>query len=209
MTGAHSSRYVPAGILLAEPTYRLGERRIVFFYCCIAVALQIVFWLQVLGIPSSIQLPVPANLLWLTLRTSRVPNIIAASVAISFIGFFTDPLFATGIASRWARSSSPTSSTPPHWPLYSSLRRWEAPCSPVVTGVVASRRVSVLQPILVSILTATTVSRLLVPWPKSSSGGATLQSGIKCQASRASRAAASAVLGGRVAFSYVYLNFDI
>ena len=46
--------YVPAGfhggcllgrILLAEPTYRLGERRMVFFYCCIAVALQIVFWL--------------------------------------------------------------------------------------------------------------------------------------------------------------------
>lgn len=46
--------YVPAGfhggcllgrLLLAEPTYRLGERRMVFVYCCIAVALQIVFWL--------------------------------------------------------------------------------------------------------------------------------------------------------------------
>ena len=43
---------------------------------------------------------------------------------------------------------------------------------PVVTGVVASRvGVSALQPILVGILTATTVSWLLVPRPKSSSGG--------------------------------------
>lgn len=49
-----SMGYVPAGfnggcllgrLLLAEPTHRLGERRMVFFYCCIAVALQIVFWL--------------------------------------------------------------------------------------------------------------------------------------------------------------------
>lgn len=46
--------YVPAGfnggcllgrLLLAEPTHRLGERRMVFFYSCLAVALQIVFWL--------------------------------------------------------------------------------------------------------------------------------------------------------------------
>jgi fucose permease len=49
-----SMGYVPAGfnggcllgrLLLAEPTHRLGERRMVFSYCCIAVALQIVFWL--------------------------------------------------------------------------------------------------------------------------------------------------------------------
>lgn len=46
--------YVPAGfnggcllgrLLLAEPTYRLGEKRMVFFYCCLAIALQVVFWL--------------------------------------------------------------------------------------------------------------------------------------------------------------------
>jgi fucose permease len=46
--------YVPAGfnggcllgrLLLAEPTYRLGERKMVTIYCVIALALQIVFWL--------------------------------------------------------------------------------------------------------------------------------------------------------------------
>lgn len=46
--------YVPAGfsggallgrVLLAEPTHRLGERRMVFIYCVLALALQLVFWL--------------------------------------------------------------------------------------------------------------------------------------------------------------------
>lgn len=39
-------------LLLAEPTYRLGERRMVFIYCVISVALQLVFWLYVSN-PSS------------------------------------------------------------------------------------------------------------------------------------------------------------
>ncbi|EEY23038.1 conserved hypothetical protein [Verticillium alfalfae VaMs.102] len=46
--------YVPAGfsggglpgrILLAEPTFRLGERRMIFIYCVLALAFQLVFWL--------------------------------------------------------------------------------------------------------------------------------------------------------------------
>lgn len=46
--------YVPAGfnggallgrVLLAEPTHRFGERRMVFVYCVLALALQLVFWL--------------------------------------------------------------------------------------------------------------------------------------------------------------------
>ena len=46
--------YVPAGysggvllgrLLLAEPTHRLGERKMVFVYCLLALALQLVFWL--------------------------------------------------------------------------------------------------------------------------------------------------------------------
>jgi hypothetical protein len=32
-------------LLLAEPTYRLGERRMVFIYSCLAVGLQLIFWL--------------------------------------------------------------------------------------------------------------------------------------------------------------------
>lgn len=46
--------YVPAGfsggaflgrLLLTEPTYRLGERRMIFLYAVICLGLQIVFWL--------------------------------------------------------------------------------------------------------------------------------------------------------------------
>lgn len=46
--------YVPAAfnggallgrLLLAEPTHRFGERRMVFLYCLLSVALQLVFWL--------------------------------------------------------------------------------------------------------------------------------------------------------------------
>lgn len=46
--------YVPAGfnggcllgrLLLVEPTHRFGERRMVFLYCLLALALQLVFWL--------------------------------------------------------------------------------------------------------------------------------------------------------------------
>ncbi|KAI8200070.1 Bypass of stop codon protein 6 [Colletotrichum sp. SAR 10_77] len=71
--------YVPAGfnggamlgrLLLAEPTYRCGERRMILVYVVLCMAFQLVFWL--------------------------VPNIIAASVAISFFGFFSGPFFATG-----------------------------------------------------------------------------------------------------------------
>lgn len=46
--------YVPAGLsgggflgrlLLAEPTHRLGERRMIFIYAVLCVGLQLVFWL--------------------------------------------------------------------------------------------------------------------------------------------------------------------
>lgn len=46
--------YVPAGfygggflgrLLLAEPTHRFGERRMIFLYALLCVGLQLVFWL--------------------------------------------------------------------------------------------------------------------------------------------------------------------
>ncbi|KAM0254371.1 hypothetical protein ACHAQJ_006840 [Trichoderma viride] len=48
--------FVPAGssggallgrLLLAEPTHRFGERRMVFVYCVAAIGLQLIFWLYV------------------------------------------------------------------------------------------------------------------------------------------------------------------
>lgn len=70
--------YVPTGwnggmllgrILLAEPTFRLGERRMLLVYSVICTGMQLVFWL--------------------------VSNIIASATALSVMGFFFGPFFAT------------------------------------------------------------------------------------------------------------------
>lgn len=59
-------------LLLAEPTKRLGERRMIFVYALLCLGLELLFWL--------------------------VPNIIAGAVAISLFGFFAGPFFATGVS---------------------------------------------------------------------------------------------------------------
>jgi fucose permease len=73
--------YVPSGLwggmflgrlLLAEPTHRFGERRMTMLYCVVILALQLIFW--------------------------RVPDLVGGAVAISFLGFFFGPLFATGMS---------------------------------------------------------------------------------------------------------------
>jgi fucose permease len=70
--------YVPAGlwggvflgrVILAEPTHRLGERRMTMVYCVVILALQLVFWL--------------------------IPSLIGGAVSISILGFFYGPMFAT------------------------------------------------------------------------------------------------------------------
>ena len=70
--------YVPTGyyggllagrLLLAEPTYRFGERRMLLVYSAICVCLQLIFWLQ--------------------------PSIVGSAVALSLMGFFFGPFFAT------------------------------------------------------------------------------------------------------------------
>lgn len=59
-------------LLLAEPTKRLGERRMVFVYALLCLGLELLFWL--------------------------IPNIVAGAVAISLFGFFSGPFFATGVS---------------------------------------------------------------------------------------------------------------
>lgn len=70
--------YVPSGsyggtflgrLLLAEPTHRYGERRMLLLYICICFILQMIFWL--------------------------VPNLISSIVMFSIMGFFLGPCFAT------------------------------------------------------------------------------------------------------------------
>lgn len=59
-------------VLLAEPTKRFGERRMIFIYALLCLGLELLFWL--------------------------IPNIIAGAVAISIFGFFSGPFFATGVS---------------------------------------------------------------------------------------------------------------
>jgi fucose permease len=69
--------YVPSGyyggvtigrLLLAEPTHRFGEFRMLLLYSALCFALQLVFWL--------------------------VPNVISSSIAFSLMGCFLGPFFA-------------------------------------------------------------------------------------------------------------------
>ncbi|KAJ5561841.1 Major facilitator superfamily domain general substrate transporter [Penicillium sp. DV-2018c] len=137
--------YVPAGyfgggflgrLLLAEPTYRLGERRMVFIYAVLCVGLQLVFWL--------------------------VPNIITEAVAVSLLGFFSGPFFATGISvgskifAPEIRSSAIA--------FVFVLGQIGGSVFPAVTGIIAQKvGVQVLQPMLVALLGAAGVSWMILP----------------------------------------------
>ncbi|RDK41034.1 MFS general substrate transporter [Aspergillus phoenicis ATCC 13157] len=77
----HQMGYIPTGfyggaflgrLVLAEPTYRLGERRMIFIYAALCAGLELVFWLM--------------------------PNIGVEAMAICLLGFFSGPFFATGIS---------------------------------------------------------------------------------------------------------------
>ncbi|OTA78240.1 hypothetical protein M434DRAFT_87446 [Hypoxylon sp. CO27-5] len=127
--------YVPTGfyggmlagrLLLAEPTFRYGEQRMLLVYNALCVALQLVFWLQ--------------------------PNIIGSAVALSFMGFFSGPFFATGmsVASKlFPREDQPAAL---------------GAIFPSITGLIAvNAGVAILQPIVLALFVAGGISWWLVP----------------------------------------------
>ena len=137
--------YVPAGfygggflgrLLLAEPTYRFGERRMIFIYAVLCLGLQLCFWL--------------------------VPSITAGAVTISLLGFFSGPFFATGISvgsklfPEHVKSSAIS--------LVFVIGQIGGSIFPALTGVIAARAgVRVLQPMLVGLIAATGISWLMLP----------------------------------------------
>ncbi|KAG2421908.1 hypothetical protein HFD88_005884 [Aspergillus terreus] len=137
--------YVPAGfygggflgrLILAEPTYRLGERRMIFIYVLLCLGLELVFWL--------------------------VPNIITAAVAVSLFGFFSGPFFATGISVASKLFAPDICSSALAFVFV--LGQVGGSIFPAVTGIIAARSgVKVLQPILVGLLGATGVTWLFLP----------------------------------------------
>ncbi|KAF7562845.1 hypothetical protein G7046_g1263 [Stylonectria norvegica] len=146
--------YVPAGfsggsllgrLLLAEPTHRFGPRKMIFIFTILSIALQLLFWL--------------------------VPNIIAASISVSLLGFFMGPYFATGISIGSKLFSHRIRSTAIAFVFV--FAQLGGCLFPVITGLVASRAgVSVLQPMLCGLMAATAISWLIVPTPKESNNDA-------------------------------------
>ncbi|KAA8648091.1 putative MFS transporter [Aspergillus tanneri] len=144
--------YVPAGfyggafigrLVLAEPTYRLGERRMIIVYVLLCLALELVFWLCVS-------------------QFSDVPNIITEAVAVSLLGFFSGPFFATGISVASKLFSVEIRSSALAFIFV--LGQVGGAIFPAITGVLAARSgVKVLQPILVGLLGATGVTWLMLP----------------------------------------------
>ncbi|KAK4446095.1 major facilitator superfamily domain-containing protein [Podospora aff. communis PSN243] len=125
-------------ILLPEPTHRFGERKMLFIYALCSLGLQLLFWL--------------------------VPNIIAASISISLLGFFLGPNFSTGISVGtriFPRDISPTAIS-----FLFVFAQMGGSLFPIVTGILAAYvGVSVLQPVMIGLLAAMAVSWLLVPQP--------------------------------------------
>ncbi|KAM0429776.1 hypothetical protein ACHAPT_006382 [Fusarium lateritium] len=94
-----------------------------------------------------------------------VPNIIAASVAISLLGFFMGPYFATGISVGSRLFAPRIRSTALSFVFV--FAQLGGCLFPIITGLVASSAgVAVLQPVLCGLLAATAVAWLFVPMPK-------------------------------------------
>ncbi|KAL1957552.1 hypothetical protein VTO42DRAFT_5779 [Malbranchea cinnamomea] len=125
-------------LLLTEPTTRLGERRMLLVYSVVCLGLQLLFWL--------------------------VPNIIAASVAVSLLGFFLGPFFATGVSV--GSKLFPPELCSSALALVFVLGQVGGSIFPAVTGIIAAHAgVKVLQPMLVGLIVAMGISWLLVPKP--------------------------------------------
>lgn len=137
--------YIPAALaggiflgrlILAEPTFRFGERRMTLVYCVCMLGLQLIFWL--------------------------IPNFISSTVSLCFLGFFFGPLFATGMSvgsKLFTKEQQPTALG-----YVFVLAQAGGSFFPAITGVIASRvGVKVMQPVLVGLIVATGISWALVP----------------------------------------------
>jgi hypothetical protein len=67
-TGGYGGGFL-GRLLLAEPTHRYGERRMILLYAVACLILQIMFW--------------------------RIPNVVGDAILFSVLGFFAGPFFPT------------------------------------------------------------------------------------------------------------------
>ncbi|KAM0272554.1 hypothetical protein ACHAQH_008664 [Verticillium albo-atrum] len=100
-----------------------------------------------------------------------VPHIIAASIAVSFVGFFTGPLFATGISIGSKLFPQKIHATAISFVfLFAQIG---GSFFPIITGSLALKySVGVLQPMLVTLFACMTIAWLLIPKVKQSGNAA-------------------------------------
>ncbi|WPH03687.1 Hypothetical protein R9X50_00657000 [Acrodontium crateriforme] len=126
-------------LLLAEPTFRFGEKRMFLLYGAISLVLQIVFW--------------------------RVPNLIVDAAMVSFMGFLLGPAFATGVSV--GSKLIPVELQPSGLAMIFVMAQAGGALFPAITGVItAGAGVGTLQPILVGLLAAMCVAWFFVPDPR-------------------------------------------
>lgn len=105
-------------------------------YVCLCLVLQLVFWL--------------------------VPSIIAGAVAISLLGFFSGPAFATGVS--YGSKIFPGHIRHSALAVVFVTGQIGGSIFPAITGIIAARAgVKVLQPILVGLIGGTGVTWLCLP----------------------------------------------
>ncbi|KAK5989433.1 Bypass of stop codon 6-like protein [Cladobotryum mycophilum] len=122
--------------LLAEPTYRYGEKRMILLYSFMSLVLQLLFWL--------------------------LPNLIASATAYALMGFFFGPYFATGM--RISAKIIPRKVQSTGLGLIFVLAQAGAAVFPSFTGLIAtSAGVRVLQPIITALIVSGGVCWWLLP----------------------------------------------
>ncbi|KAH6900034.1 putative MFS transporter [Thelonectria olida] len=123
-------------VALADITNKLGERRMVFIYIVVALAMQLIFWF--------------------------VPNIIADAVVVSLLGFFIAPFFPAGISVL--TKLLPKDLHVAAIGLTSTIGQAGSAAFPFLTGAIASKSgVIVLQPIMIGLLAGMFLLWGLVP----------------------------------------------
>lgn len=137
--------YVPTGyyggitlgrIILPEPTYRFGERRMIMVYTVIVLALQLIFWF--------------------------VPNLIADAVVLCIYGILIGPFFPTGMS--LSTKLLPPELHITAMGLIFVMGQAGGALFPTVLGVAANKAgVGILQPILVGLICAMGAAWLSVP----------------------------------------------
>ncbi|PYH81705.1 MFS general substrate transporter [Aspergillus uvarum CBS 121591] len=123
-------------VALADVTHKFGERRMVFVYMTLAIALQLVFWL--------------------------VSSMTVNAITVCFLGFFIGPCYPVGL--YILTKVIPQDLHVGAMGFTASFGQAGSAAFPFMTGAIASRAgVQVLQPIMVGLLVGVVAFWSLVP----------------------------------------------